>query len=58
MAIKFLKKFMSVRTEMAEQKFFIKINGVLYATLLFVALIIIEMTDLVFAMDSIQLFWQ
>ncbi|MDH5657893.1 MAG: hypothetical protein OEY17_00905 [Nitrosopumilus sp.] len=43
---------------MAEQKFFIKINGVLYATLLFVALIIIEMTDLVFAMDSIQLFWQ
>ncbi|EIJ66779.1 integral membrane protein, TerC family [Candidatus Nitrosopumilus salaria BD31] len=52
-AVKFLKKFMPIRTEITEQKFFTKIDGVLYATPLFVALIIIEMTDLVFAMDSI-----
>jgi len=53
MAVKFLKKIMPIRTEITEQKFFTKINGMLYATPLFVALIIIEMTDLVFAMDSI-----
>lgn len=53
MAVKFLKKIMPIRTETTEQKFFTKINGVLYATPFFVALIIIELTDLVFAMDSI-----
>jgi len=53
MSVKFLKKFIPITTKIDEQKFFTKINGVLYATPLLVALIIIEMTDLVFAMDSI-----
>ena len=44
---------MPVRTEIINQKFFTKINGVLYATPLLVAMIVINMTDLVFAMDSI-----
>jgi len=52
-SVKFLKKFIPIRTEITGQGFFTKINGVLYATPLLVALIIIEMTDLVFAMDSI-----
>jgi len=53
MLVKLLKKFIPIRTEITDQKFFTKINGMLYATPLLVALIIIEMTDLVFAMDSI-----
>ncbi len=53
MSVKFLKKIIPINTELTNHKFFTKINGVLYATPLLVALIIIEMTDLVFAMDSI-----
>lgn len=52
-SVKILKKIIPIQTEIKELKFFTKINGVLYATPLLVALIIIEMTDLVFAMDSI-----
>ena len=52
-SVKFLKRFIPIRTEISDQKFFTKINGVLYATPLFVSLIIIGITDLVFAMDSI-----
>lgn len=53
LSVKFLKKIIPIKTEITDQKFFTKINGVLYATPLLVSLIIIEMTDLVFAMDSI-----
>lgn len=53
MSVKFLKKIVPIKTEITDHKFFTRINGVLYATPLFVALIVIEMTDLVFAMDSI-----
>jgi tellurite resistance protein TerC len=35
------------------EKFFLKIGGKTYATLLFIVLIIVETTDLVFAVDSI-----
>lgn len=51
--VKVLKKIIPIRTEISDQKFVTKINGVLYATPLLVALLIIEMTDLIFAMDSI-----
>lgn len=53
LSIKILKKIIPISTEITTPKFFTKINGVLYATPLFVSLIVIEMTDLVFAMDSI-----
>lgn len=53
LSVKVLKKIIPIRTELEKQKFFIKINGILYATPLFVALIIITITDLAFAMDSI-----
>ena len=53
LSVKFLKKIIPIKTEITNHKFFTKINGVLYATPLLIALVIIEMTDLVFAMDSI-----
>jgi len=36
-----------------EGKFFVKVDGKLYATLMFIVLIVVETTDLVFAIDSI-----
>ena len=53
LSVRFLKKVIPIRIEITDQRFFAKINGVLYATPLFVSLIIISITDLVFAMDSI-----
>lgn len=52
-AIRVLKKFIPVDFELKDTKFFVKKDGILYATTLFVALIIIEFTDLLFALDSI-----
>lgn len=51
--IKFFKKHMPVTPFMDEDKFFIKINGRQFATPLFLVLILIETTDLIFAVDSI-----
>jgi tellurite resistance protein TerC len=52
-AVRILKKFMPVNLSLVGNKFIIPINGVLHATPLLVALAIVELTDLVFAMDSI-----
>ncbi|HXW01771.1 MAG TPA: TerC family protein [Candidatus Nitrosotenuis sp.] len=52
-AIRALRKFIPVDYELREQKFFLKKDGVRYATVLLVALVIIEFTDLLFALDSI-----
>lgn len=52
-AVKILKKFMPVNLNLVGNKFLVSINGVMHATPLLVALAIIELTDLVFAMDSI-----
>ena len=51
-AIRLLKRFMPV-TGLHGEKFFAKINGVTHATPLFVVLLLIESTDLLFAADSI-----
>lgn len=51
--VRFFKKFMPITNEYDGQKFFTVKNGVKMATPLFVALIIVEFTDLVFAVDSI-----
>ena len=51
--LKFFKKFMPVTHTLHEDKFFTKINGRRYATPLFLVLILIETTDLIFAVDSI-----
>lgn len=51
--IKFFKKFMPVTQTLQEDKFFTKIDGKRFATPLFLVLILIETTDLIFAVDSI-----
>ncbi len=48
-----IKKIFPVTHEMDKDKFFIRKNNVRLATPLFVALIIIELTDIFFAVDSI-----
>lgn len=50
---RFMKKLFPVSYKMEGDKFFIKRMGVRAATPLFVALIIIELTDILFALDSI-----
>lgn len=51
--IKVLKKFLRLHPKIEGDKFFIKKNGLLYATPLFLALIFIELTDIIFAVDSV-----
>lgn len=51
--IRLLKKFVPVTPALEGQKFFLRKNGVLHATPLFVCLVFIEITDIVFAVDSV-----
>lgn len=51
--VRLFKKFMPVTTDYEDQKFFVRRNGVLMATPLFVVLLVVEFTDLIFAVDSI-----
>jgi tellurite resistance protein TerC len=51
--IRFFKRFMPVTPTLYENKFFIKKDRKRYATPLFLVLILIETTDLIFAVDSI-----
>jgi tellurite resistance protein TerC len=51
--VRLFKKIFPVTPEFHEEKFFIKKNGKEYATLLLIVLIVIETTDLLFAVDSI-----
>jgi tellurite resistance protein TerC len=51
--IRFFKKFMPVTPDLHDDKFFVKLSGKQFATPLFLVLILIETTDLIFAVDSI-----
>lgn len=51
--IRFMKKHIRVSDKMHDDHFFVKENGVTFATPLFVALIFLEMTDVIFAVDSV-----
>lgn len=51
--VKFFKRFFPVVPDYHEQHFFVRIGRKRYATLLFIVLIVVETTDLVFAVDSI-----
>ncbi len=51
--VRFAKRFYPVTEEYEGQKFFTVRNGVRYMTPLFLVLILVETTDLVFAVDSI-----
>lgn len=51
--MKFINKFFRVQHELTGNQFFVKKNGLYYVTPLFIALIFIEISDLIFATDSI-----
>jgi tellurite resistance protein TerC len=51
--IKFFRRIMPVTDQLHGDKFFVKLDGKKYATPLFLVLILIETTDLIFAVDSI-----
>lgn len=53
LVIRIFRKIMPVTKEIEGDKFFVRQNGKLFATPLFLVLILIETTDVIFAVDSI-----
>ncbi len=51
--LKWLRKHMRITPQMQDDKFFVRQNGVLWATPLFLVLILVEASDVIFAVDSI-----
>jgi tellurite resistance protein TerC len=51
--LKFIKRFLPITTNHEETHFFKRINGKLFATQFFLTLLMIECSDLIFAVDSI-----
>lgn len=51
--IRLFKRFVPVTHQLHGQKFFVRENKVLYATPLFIALLFLELTDIIFAVDSV-----
>ena len=52
-AVKLLRRLMPVTNELHNEKFFVTLKNIKHATPLFLALIVVETTDLIFAIDSI-----
>ncbi|CDR33273.1 TerC family protein [Criblamydia sequanensis] len=50
---KLMKKVMPVTQKLHEDHFFVRIDGVLHMTPVFLALLVVETTDILFAIDSI-----
>lgn len=51
--IRLARRFMPTTTEMAEGKFLLRKEGITYVTPLFLVLLMVETTDLLFAIDSV-----
>lgn len=51
--LKWLRKHMRITPQMHGNKFFVRQNGILWATPLFLVLILVEASDVIFAVDSI-----
>jgi tellurite resistance protein TerC len=51
--VKFVTRFIPITRHYEAEKFFTRVNGKRMGTLLFMVLVILEVTDLVFAVDSI-----
>jgi tellurite resistance protein TerC len=51
--VKFVRKLFRVTPDFVEDKFFVRRDNLLWATPLFVVVVMIEATDLIFAVDSI-----
>ncbi len=52
-ALRVISRYLPLTTELHGAKFLVRIKGALYATPLFATLVVIESTDLLFALDSI-----
>ena len=52
-AVVLLRRWMPITNDYRGQRFFVRIDGRLWATPLFVVLLVIETTDVIFAVDSI-----
>jgi tellurite resistance protein TerC len=52
-SLKVLKRIVPVTNESHGSDFFVRLNGVLHATPLFAVLVLVEVSDLIFAVDSI-----
>ena len=51
--IKLLKRIFPITPDYRGKRFFVRENGLLHMTPLFVALVVVELTDIVFAIDSV-----
>jgi tellurite resistance protein TerC len=51
--IRLFRRFVPVTPEFHGQRFFVRLNEVLHATPLFIALLFVEVTDVIFAVDSV-----
>ena len=51
--VRMVRKIIPVTNDYVDDKFFTRVDGALWATPLFLALVVIEATDLIFAVDSI-----
>lgn len=51
--VRWVRKFYPVTSEFHDQKFFVKLEGVKHVTPLFLALIFLEISDIIFAVDSV-----
>jgi tellurite resistance protein TerC len=51
--VKIFRKYFPLTQDYHEGKFFVRLSGILYATPLIVILLVVESTDIVFAVDSI-----
>jgi len=51
--VRALKRFVPVTDQIHDQRFFVRIDGKRFATPLFVALCLVEFTDVIFAVDSV-----
>jgi tellurite resistance protein TerC len=51
--IRLFRKFVPVTGELHGQKFFVRVQSTIYATPLFITLLFVEVTDIIFAVDSV-----
>lgn len=51
--LRLLRRFLPVTPQLDGQNFFVRKNGLLHATPLFVALVFLEVSDIIFAVDSV-----
>ena len=51
--VRFIRKYFNILTNYEGKNFFVKQNGIIYATPVFLTLLLIESSDIIFAVDSI-----